>query len=120
MIDHDPATVEKVVTWGFLAGFGGAVKYVSTVIRGSQTVSKRRFIFLLAANTFISSFCGLMGGLLAATATTERLWTYISAGIFGYIGTQALDMVLFAVKRKIEPNAHVSSIFPVPSDNDNQ
>lgn len=89
------------VFWMVLAGFGGAVKYISGVIRSNESVSNRRFLLLLAANIFISSFCGMMGLLLVSTFTESLAWYGIAAGMFGYIGTQGLDIVLLALKKKI-------------------
>ena len=113
MNEHAP-TIEKILGWGLVAGFGGSVKYVSIVIKSPEHLSNRRFVILLLANVFISSFCGLMGGLLTTTVTTEQSWTFLASGIFGYLGTNGLDIVLLNMKRKIDPNAQLSSVMPVP------
>jgi hypothetical protein len=113
---HD--TIVNALVWGTLAGFGGMVKYISTVIRSSDLVSNQRFVVLLAANAFISSFCGLMGGLLLTTVTDERGWQYLASGIFGYLGTTGLDFILIALKKKIDPSFPVSAIIPMPANPD--
>lgn len=113
MLDESAALTEKLLklsTFGGLAGFGGAVKYVSAVIKKPERISHRRFLLLLFANIFISSFCGLMGGLLVGALKLDVAWQYIGSGIFGYAGTHGLDLVMLALKRKIEPSA----VIPIP------
>lgn len=102
---------ENVIQWGLLAGFGGAVKYVSAVIRGNEVVTNRRFLALLFANIFISSFCGLMGGLVITTITADPTWAYLACGLFGYLGTQGLDILILALKKKVTP---ISTVIPIP------
>lgn len=116
MIDRDE--MEQFIGWALLAAFGGAVKYISAVLRTNTLVSNRRFVMLLIANVFISSFCGLMGGLLLTTLTDNITWQYLSCGIFGYLGTQGLDIIVLILKKKIEPPMPVSAIIPVPSGSD--
>ena len=94
-------TLVKAIFWSMLAGFGGAVKYVAFVIRSSEMISNRKFVSMLFANVFISSFCGLMGGLLIKTITNSETWHMIAAGTFGYLGTQGLDYVIIALQKKI-------------------
>jgi hypothetical protein len=110
----------QIGTWFLLAGVGGGVKYVSTVIRSPVRVSNRHFLALLSANIFISSFCGLMGGLLMTTLTQDSTWTYLASGLSGYLGTQSLDVVMLALKRKIEPGLPMSAVIPVPPSVENQ
>lgn len=110
--EHD--ALAKILIWGFLAAMGGAVKYVSTVIRSPQSISHRRFAALLCGNMFISSFCGLMGYLLITTFTLSWEWHAMAAGLFGYLGTQGLDIVILTLRRKLDPNTTVSSVVPIP------
>lgn len=98
---NDTETLVKALFWSVLAGFGGAVKYVAFVIRSSDVISNRKFVSMLFANVFISSFCGLMGGLLVKTMTNSETWHMIAAGTFGYLGTQGLDYVILALQKKI-------------------
>jgi len=100
--------------WVALAGFGGAVKYVSFVIRTDSQFSWRRFAALLVANVFVSSFCGLMGGLLASAFKLDMVWQYLACGTFGYLGTQGLDIIILVVKRKFAPLTPASAVMPVP------
>lgn len=117
-IPEEAPRLAQLGGWFLLAGAGGAVKYVSTVIRSSDRVSNRRFLLLLAANTFISSFCGLIGSLLMSTLTSQWQWHGIAAGVCGYLGTQSLDLVMLALKRKIEPGLPASAVIPIPPEVD--
>jgi hypothetical protein len=115
-IEHLPeAAQSNVLCAALLASFGGAVKYISGVIRSAERISNRRFLFLLAANIFISSFCGLMGGLLVNALTNDTQWAYIGSGLIGYLGTQGMDIVLLSLQKKIGLGKHnIASIMPVP------
>lgn len=118
LMQEEQDTFVKVIMWSSLAGIGGAVKYVSTVIRSTEAVSNRRFFLLLAANMFISSFCGLMGMLLAMNMTDSWALHGLTAGGIGYMGTTGLDLVILNMKNKIQPNSPVSAVFPVPPQSD--
>ena len=113
---HAPQALEvgKFLAWGALAGFGGAVKYVAAILRSEQKVSNRRFLALLSANMFISSFCGLMGAMLVSTFTNEMMWHGLAAGMFGYTGTAGLDWVMIALKKKIDPTATAEDVIAIP------
>ena len=116
MLTEDWSIYTKVLVWGSLAGLGGAAKYISAVIRSSEIISQRRFLLLLFANMFVSSFSGLMGGLLTTTLTSDATWPYIASGLFGYLGTQGMDIMLLALKKKIEPVSPytAAAVIPVP------
>ncbi len=116
MLTEDWSIYAKVAIWGSLAGAGGAAKFISSVLRNSQSISQRRFCVLLLANMFVSSFAGLMGGLIATTMTHDATWPYIASGLFGYLGTQGMDILLLALKKKIEPVVpfNVGTVIPMP------
>ncbi len=105
---QDNDAILTALFWSMLAGLGGAVKYVATVIRSSEVISNRKFISMIFANVFISSFCGLMGGLLLQTLTQDPIWGFLASGIFGYIGTTSIDYVIIALQKKIliHPKSH--------------
>lgn len=112
----DRDQIEPIFFSAVLAAFGGAVKYVASVIRSKDKISNRRFLLLLAANMFISAFCGIMGLLMLIAAGVTSIAIYgMGAGMFGYMGTQALDIVMLALKKKIDP---VSAIIPIPPASD--
>jgi hypothetical protein len=106
----------QIVIGALLAAFGGAVKYVAAVLRSANTVTQRRFVALLLANVFISSFCGLMGMFLVKTATDSLAWLGLASGMFGYLGTTGLDIVILSLRKKIDPQASVSTLIPLPPE----
>ncbi len=108
----EQVTALTAALWLLLAAFGGAVKYISGVLRSSEIISNRRFFVLLFANVFISSFCGLMGGFLASTVTSEPTWNFVASGLFGYLGTTTMDWLVLALRKKI--GIPVSAVVPVP------
>jgi hypothetical protein len=105
----------SVFGWLMLAGLGGAVKYTSTVIRGAERISHRRFLGLLCANIFISSFCGLIGTLLVSTISRSWEWHGIAAGTFGYLGTQGLDVIILTLRKKVGSEIPLSAVIPLPA-----
>ena len=104
-MQDDPSTIEKVIGWGVLAGMGGAVKYVSIVLKSTERIVIRRFLALSIGNTFVSSFCGIIGGLFVSAMDWSRTWQFAAAGIIGYLGPQGLDIIILSVKKKIDPSA---------------
>jgi hypothetical protein len=119
-MDHEPISTRTVILCLLLASLGGAVKYIAAVLKSPEPVTNRRFWWLLAANMFVSSFCGLMGVLLVSAVTADPAWHGLTAGMFGYLGTSALDMVMFAMRKKIDPSASVASVLAVPPSVDSQ
>ncbi len=114
MMDHESPSVAQVFNWTVLAGFGGAVKFFVSSLK-DPVVNVRRSIAILIINICISGFSGLMGALLTTTLTSDMTWHLISAGIFGYLGTQGLDIITLLLQKKIGAGAvPVSSVMPVP------
>ncbi len=118
-MNGEPTFIEKMLLWAFLAGAGGAVKFIGGMLRSPENISRRRFVAMLVANMVISGFAGLIGALLMSTVTPDPTWQNIAAGIIGYLGTQGLDLIALGVQRKlsIAPPA-VSSVIPVPASMD--
>lgn len=111
--------VARFLVWAFLAGMGGAVKFVSASLRESTVMSPRRFLLLLGANVLISGFSGLMGALLLSTITPDHNFHLIAAGMFGYLGTQGLDIIALALRKRasLDP-LPVSAVIPIPKSVD--
>lgn len=109
----------RLLVWAFLAGLGGAVKFVSASLRDGSYMSPRRFILLLGANVLISGFSGLMGALLLSTITQDHNVHLIAAGMFGYLGTQGLDIIALALRKRasLEP-LPISAVIPIPKSVD--
>jgi len=116
---EDPPLYAKLIAWGVLAGAGGAVKFVSAALKNPTLMSSRRFLVLLAANVFISGFSGLMGALLFATISPDHNLQLIAAGVFGYLGTQGLDIIALTMTKKVTNTPPpISSVIPVPASVD--
>ena len=113
------ADLAKYVLWALLAGAGGAVKFVSAALRNNATMSAKRFLALLTANVFISGFAGLIGALVFSLISPEPALQAIAAGIFGYLGTQGLDIIALTMSKKITNDAvPISTVIPVPASVD--
>jgi hypothetical protein len=105
----------KLLSWGVLAGMGGAVKFISASLKNRDALSPRRFLMLLAANVFISGFSGLMGALVFSTLSPDRTWQLVAAGVGGYMGTLLLDSLALTMSRKMRDGPlPVSSVIPIP------
>jgi hypothetical protein len=116
---YHAADFAKYVVWALLAGAGGAVKFVSASLRNNAAMSSRRFMILLGANMLISGFAGLIGALLFSVISPEPALGAIAAGIFGYMGTQGLDIIALTMSKKITNDAvPISTVIPVPASVD--
>lgn len=105
----------QLLAWGLLAGAGGAVRFVSVMMRTKGHISSRRFLVLLVGNVFVSGFSGLIGALAFSTFSSNHIWQMIAAGVFGYGGTQVLDFLALAMQRKVAGTAEpVSAAIPIP------
>lgn len=114
MIDETPLYA-KIISWGFLASAGGAVKFIAATLKKGTFMSGRRFLFLLGANVLISGFSGLMGALVFSTFTADHTWQLIAAGVGGYLGTTLLDVIALTLTKKItDLPVPISSIIPIP------
>lgn len=110
----ETVTAMTAALWLLLAAFGGAVKYISAVLRSPETVSNRRFFVLLFANVFISAFCGLMGGMVTSLVTDDLLAHFAASGLLGYLGTQGLDITILALRKRVGLPSTVTNVVPVP------
>jgi hypothetical protein len=111
----DTPLVLKLLSWGVLAGMGGAVKFISASLKNRDALSPRRFMLLLTANVFISGFSGLIMALVFSTLSPDRTWQLVAAGVGGYAGTQILDVLALTMSRKMrDVPVPVSSVIPIP------
>lgn len=89
------------IIWGILAGAGGLARFLtSRMEEAALPIAKGRFFFLLAANVLVSGFSGLMGALLMSVVTPEQTWHFVSAGVFGFGGAKALEMLSDKLSQK--------------------
>lgn len=111
--------VLKLLSWGVLAGAGGAVKFVSASLKSKDAMGPRRFLVLLTANVFISGFSGLIMALVFSTLSPDHTWQLVAAGVGGYAGTQILDVLALTMSRKMRDGPlPVSSVIPIPTSVD--
>ena len=116
---EDTPLYAKMISWGVMAGIGGAVKFVSAALKNNQVMSAKRFMTLLTANVFISGFSGLMGSLVFATFSPDHNLQLIAAGVFGYLGTHGLEIIALSMTRRVTNEAPpISSVIPVPASVD--
>lgn len=83
------------LAWAVIAVLGGVARYLDSFLKGQQTPTWSR----MAAHAFVSGFSGYMVAQAALLIKPE--WAFISAGIAGYLGTQALDMTADLIKKRV-------------------
>lgn len=82
------------LSWALIALMGGVARYLDGFLKGQQTPTWSR----IAAHAFVSGFSGYMVAQVAVLIKPE--WSFISAGVAGYLGTQALDMVADLMRQR--------------------
>lgn len=92
---HEAVTVYMVAAWIALAVIGGVARYLDEYIRTGKTFSGPA----LLANGFVSGFSGYMCAEIAMRTNPD--WALISAGVGGYLGTQALEYVREIVFKRL-------------------
>lgn len=81
-----------------LATSGGAARYLHGYLEGDR-FSWKHFV----ANCFVSGFAGFIVSQIAGKLSPD--WKYIAAGIGGFAGTQALDFIIYLIKKRYAPQA---------------
>lgn len=82
------------LAWAAIAILGGIASYLDSFLKGKQTPTAGRML----AHAFVSGFSGYMVAQVVIFVRPE--WAFVSAGIAGYLGTQALDFVAEILKRR--------------------
>ncbi|MER2371651.1 MULTISPECIES: phage holin family protein [Photorhabdus] len=81
---------EESISWiviGFFAAWGGVVKYLM-----DRQKADRKWNWVSVINQIvISSFTGLLGGLLSLDSGASHYMTLIIAGLFGAMGSRVLE-----------------------------
>lgn len=82
-------------TWVGLAMAGGVVRYLDVYLKGGAVPK----IGLTLANAGVSGFCGFMAASIMLKVQPD--WALMTAGVAGYIGTQVLDWMADAIRKKL-------------------
>lgn len=82
------------LTWAVIAVLGGIANYLDGFLKGKQTPAWSR----ITAHAFVSGFSGYMVAQVILLVRPE--WAFVSAGVAGYLGTQALDLFADILKKR--------------------
>jgi hypothetical protein len=91
-----------LIIWASLAGLGGLARFLTERLNpNASELTRKKFIFFMCANMFVSGFSGLMGALIMAQITDVDSVQFASAGIFGFGGARALEMLAEKLNNRI-------------------
>lgn len=99
MHDHDPFLA---FIWTALGAFGGVVKVLVQLLSMQTLPPKGNILWLLFANSLVSGFSGFMGAIMATQFTADDNIHVIAAGICGYLGVAALDLISEWFKNRVK------------------
>lgn len=83
-----------------LGAIGGVVKVLVSLLSMETLPTKARIAWLMLANAFVSGFAGYLGAILIGTVTPDDRIHVVTAGICGYLGVTALDLISEWWKKK--------------------
>jgi len=78
-----------------LALFGGIARYLDTYLKGIETFSISRMVATIVVCSFSGYMCSMFVNFFYPT------WIYVSAGIGGYAGVEALNFIINFWKNKL-------------------
>jgi len=76
-----------------LGAIGGVVKVLVSLLSMEKLPTNARILWLIAANAMVSGFAGYIGAILIGIATPDANIHVVAAGICGYLGVTALDLI---------------------------
>ena len=82
------------LAWVMIAILGGIANYLDGFLKGKQTPTIGRVF----AHAFVSGFSGYIVAQVFLLVRPE--WAFVTAGIAGYLGTQALDVVADVLRKR--------------------
>lgn len=85
----------EIISYTALAMAGGLARYFDGVNRNDASVKPPA----LASHIFVSAFAGYMFALVANRTQPE--WAVIAAGLGGYFGTQALELLREVIMKRL-------------------
>lgn len=94
---------ERLIELAFLC-FGMSVWGSLARTFADNKMTKKRgkeLLFMLVANAFISSFCGMLALPLAKALHLGNLWTVSIAGLAGWMGVGFLEIAEIEVKKRM-------------------
>lgn len=80
--------------YALIAVIGGIARYLDSYLKGQTAPTWSR----MTAHAVVSGFSGYMAA--HATLLIKPEWTFIVAGVAGYLGTQALDFMADVIKKR--------------------
>lgn len=93
---------KEYLLWSVLAACGGIAKFLAGRLDiDAPLLTTRRFLFLIAANIFVSGFSGLMGSLMVSLISPDPTFQAVSAGVFGFMGAKGIEMLSEKINNKI-------------------
>lgn len=90
--DHWPSWND--LTWAVIAVLGGVARYLDSFLKGQTVPSWSR----MTAHSVVSAFSGYMAAHAMWLIKPE--WAFIVAGVAGYLGTQALDIMADLIRKR--------------------
>jgi fluoride ion exporter CrcB/FEX len=90
-----PQQLPVEVLFVILAAIGGISRYLSNYVNG-----ERFRLSMLIANLFVSGFAGLMFALFARSFGLSIELQWISSGVGGFMGTEAVKFIVQKIKRQ--------------------
>ena len=76
-----------------IGAIGGVVKVLISLLSMEKLPTLARIWWEILANAFVSGFAGYMGAILMGTVTPNDRIHVVAAGICGYLGVKALDLI---------------------------
>jgi hypothetical protein len=91
---HQWPTINDV-TWAAIAVLGGIARYLDSFLKGQTIPTWSKMI----AHAFVSGFSGYM--IAMAVMLMKPEWVFIAAGVAGYLGTTALDILADVIRKRV-------------------
>lgn len=106
----EPTTVRDLTVYGAIAAAGGAARYVSLTLKGKSW----RWLHL-AGNAAVSGFVGMIGALaVKATGASSLDALLVAAGVAGWIGAEAMNLLIAALQKRAGAAAPSTPPGPTP------
>ncbi len=87
--------------WTALGAVGGVVKVILDLLDRQQLPTPWGIFWLLMANAFVSGFSGFMGAVVMSGITANDNYHVVAAGVAGYMGVRALELLSSWYKERV-------------------